>query len=71
VSKLSNYLKVEKVLRKAEEPLTGKEVAERCDVRKNVVYSLLKRMAEKNKVFRDENFEDNYSVMYQLKKQRV
>jgi len=68
---MSNYLKVEKVLRNAEEPLTGKQVAERCDVRENVVYSLLKRMAEKNKVFRDENFECNYSVMYQLRQRHV
>jgi len=60
-----------KVLEDADKPLTGAEVAEQVDARRTSVYSKLKRMAEKGKVFRDENMEGGYSVMYQLRQRRV
>ena len=71
---MTNTHKVLQVLREADKPLSGAEVFERIEsdsVRKTSVYSILKRMSEKGKVFRDENYEGCFSVMYQLKQSRV
>lgn len=67
------YHDILRVLRDADEPLSGAEVYNRIDngsVRRSSVYSKLKKMSEKGKVFRDENYEDGYSVMYQLRQDK-
>jgi len=66
---MTNYSKVMKVLRAADKPLSCKEIAKRSGVRYKVVNQVLNR--HQNKFYKDESMEKRYSVMWQLRKQKV
>jgi len=64
---MTNYSEIANCLRNAEEPLEAKEISERTGITEQTVYYHLKKMRQKGKVYADENLDNNYSVMYQLR----
>jgi len=65
---MTNYSEILNCLRNADKPLQAKEISSKTGITEQTVYYHLKRMRKKNKVYADKDLEENYSVMYQLRK---